>query len=408
MSSTDIEQVLQRQRLRSIQGGSVLRVGVLAIMIAAMLIAGDPSRIPAQAALLTVYALVTVGAFAVAHSGANYVFNDDKALLTLVFADVFTVFGFKLLSPGGYIPLLVMTLLPRMVAVELSLRRAAIVLAGSVGVFAASVLQDPVITPRIGAWETALIVLMYGFVCFTAFLVVIFRLRNVDELTRLTNSREELLAQTMTASQAERRQISEFIHDGPLQDVLAARRDITSFLKVAPDAPLAHAVASLKDASQSLREATFELHPALLEQVGLAAAVEKLVSVAATRSGIVITTDIDYPDRDAMDPILFGVIRELVSNVARHSQANSAAVTLAVDRGVARVDVVDDGIGITDDVATRRFAQGHIGLASHRARVQAAGGTFTIVEAPAGSHLRVELPLKTARAPEKAGNRSES
>lgn len=399
MSSTDIEQVLRRQRLRSLQGGSLLRVGVLVIMIVAMFIAGDSARMPMKAVLLGIYAVVTVAALLVAFSGASQ-FGDDTTLMTLGLADVAAVFGFKLLSPGGYIPLLVMALLPRLVAAELSLRRAGAVLTASLAVFAASLLQDPVIMPRVGAWEVALIVLMYGFVCATAFLMVVFRLRNVDEMAELTASREELLAQTMTASQAERRQISEFIHDGPLQDVLAARRDVAGFLKVSPEAPLEHALASLREASQLLREATFELHPALLEQVGLAAAVDKLVTVAAARSGIAFTTDIDYPDSNAIDPILFGVIRELVSNVARHSQAGSATVKVAVDRGIARVDVVDDGIGLAGDVAARRFAEGHIGLASHRARVQAAGGALTIVDEPVGAHLRVELPLR-AQAPKR-------
>lgn len=399
MSSTDIEQVLRKQRLRSLQGGSVLRVGVVIIMVAAMLIATHPTRLPAQVALLGVYAFVTIGALLVTYSGASHLLDDDKPLLTLALADVAAVFGFKLLSPGGYIPLLVMALLPRMVAVELSLRRAGVVLAGIFAVFAASVLQDPVIALRIGPWETALILLMYGFVCGTAFLVVIFRLRNIDELAKLTTSREELLAQTMTASQAERRQISEFIHDGPLQDVLAARRDIANFVKLSPDAHLEDALASLQEASRLLREATFELHPALLEQVGLAATVEKLVSVAAARSGIAITTDIDYPDPKPIDPILFGVIRELVSNVARHSQASAATVKLAVDGDVARIDVADNGIGIAADAAARRLAQGHIGLASHRARVQAAGGTLTIVDEPVGAHLRVEVPIRCERQP---------
>ncbi|BBX96656.1 sensor histidine kinase [Mycobacterium lacus] len=394
MKSTDVEQVLGKQRLRSLQAGSVLRVGVVIIMIGAMLIGTDPKRWPTQAVLLSVYAFVTVGALIGAFSSPSHLFSSDSPILTLALVDVVAVFGFKLLSPGGYIPLLVMALLPRMVAVELSLRRAATVLACSLAVFTASVLLDPVIAPRLGPAVTALIVLIYGFICGTALLVVFFRLRNVDEMVRLTASREELLAETMTASEAERRQISESIHDGPLQDVLAARRDIADFLKVAPDAPLDHALASLHDASRQLREATFELHPAVLEQVGLAAAVEKLASVASARSGIAITTDIDYPDANDVDPILFGVIRELLSNVARHSRASTASVKLAVAHDIARIDVADDGIGVSGDAAARRLAQGHIGLASHRARVEAAGGTLSIIDEPIGAHLRVELPLR--------------
>ena len=394
MSGTDVEQVLRKQRLRSLQAGSLLRVGVVVIMVGAMLIHTDPTRWTAQAVLLIAYAFTTIVALILVFSAAQPLLNDNRTLLVLALVDVVAVFGFKLLSPGGYIPLLVMALLPRMVAVELSLRRAAAVLGCSLLVFTASVLQDPVIAPRLGPAITALIVLVYGFVCGTALLVVIFRLRNVDEMAELTRSREELLGETMTASETERRQISESIHDGALQDVLAARRDIADFLKTAPAAPLEHALASLQEASRQLRAVTFELHPAVFDQVGLAAAVEKLASVTAERSGIVITTDADYPEANAVDPILFGVVRELLSNVTRHSGAGAASVKLEVTDGVARIDVADDGIGISGDAAARRLAQGHIGLASHRARVQAAGGTLTIVDEPVGAHLRVELPLR--------------
>ncbi|OSC37212.1 sensor histidine kinase [Mycobacterium decipiens] len=394
MSSTDVEQVLRRQRVRSLQAGAMLRVGVVIIMIGALLIDTNSTLWPAQTGLLASYALIAICALRVAFSATRAVFTSDRTLLILALVDVMAVFGFKLLSPGGYIPLFVMALLPRLVAAELSLRRAATVLACSFVIFTGSLLHDPVIVSRIGPAVAGLIVLMYGFICSTALLVVFFRLRNVDEMAKLTSSREELLAETMTASEAERRQISESIHDGPLQDVLAARRDIADFLKLAPDAPLKHALASLQHASRLLREATFELHPAVLNQVGLAAAVEKLASVTAERSNLAITTEIDYPGSNVIDPILFGVIRELLSNVARHSGASAASVKLAVVDGVARIDVADDGIGITRDAAARRLALGHIGLASHRARVEAAGGTLSIIDEHVGAHLRVELPLR--------------
>ncbi|MCV7076510.1 sensor histidine kinase [Mycobacterium szulgai] len=394
MRSTDVEQVLRKQRLRSLQAGALMRVGVFCIMLLAMLLDTNSTRWPGQITLLSAYAAVTVCALILAFTAKRPPVTGEKLILLFALIDVGAVFGFKLLSPGGYIPLLVMALLPRMVAVELSLRLVATVLAFSIAVFAASVIQDPVIAPRLGPAAIALIVLMYGFVCSTALLVVFFRRRHVDEMAQLTTSREALLAETMTASELERRQISEAIHDGPLQDVLAARRDIADFMKVSPDAPLQDALASLHDASRLLREATFELHPAVLDQVGLAAGVEKLVSVTAARSGISIAADVDYPAANAIDPIVFGVIRELLSNVARHSRARTASVTLKVIDGVAHIDVADDGIGISGEVATRRLAQGHIGLASHRARVEAAGGTLTIVDEPVGTHVRISLPLR--------------
>src|SRR5262249_7365735 len=116
-------------------------------------------------------------------------------------------------------------------------------------------------------------------------------------------------------------------------------------------------------------------------------------AATAERSGVAITTDIDCPRRNAIDPMVFGVVRELLANVVRHSEASHASVKLNVDDGTCRLDVADDGIGITADAMMRRLAEGHIGLASQRARVEAAGGTLKILDVPTGAHICVQWPL---------------
>jgi two-component system NarL family sensor kinase len=236
---------------------------------------------------------------------------------------------------------------------------------------------------------------MYGFLCCIGVVVAYVEERHVDEITTLTASREELLGEVMSASELERRRISEAIHDGPLQDVIVARQEIDDLAASSPTEGLDRAMTCLRDASQRLREATFELHPAVLEQVGLGAAVEQLAAFTATRTDIAIDTQIDYVQRNTVDTIMFGVVRELLSNIARHSQAKRASVVLAADESTCRLDVADDGVGMTGQSIQRRLAEGHIGLASQRSRVEAAGGTFTIVGEPTGTHVRVELPLRT-------------
>jgi two-component system, NarL family, sensor kinase len=259
--------------------------------------------------------------------------------------------------------------------------------------FTISIVQDPVILRQLG-WPRALVIVaIYAFLCGTALFAVLFRRSYIADLARITASRDALLAETMTASETERREISEAIHDGPLQDVLAARRDIVDFVKVSPAEPLQRAVASLDHASRLLREATFELHPAVLEQVGLGAAVEKLATFTADRAGITVTTDIDYPCRNPTDPMVFGVARELLSNVVRHSEAHHASVKLKVSNRTCHLDVADDGVGMTGDIVMRRLADGHIGLASQRARVEAAGGTLRVADVDTGTLVCMELPL---------------
>lgn len=211
----------------------------------------------------------------------------------------------------------------------------------------------------------------------------------------LSALREELLAQTMNASDVSQRRISEFIHDGPLQDILAVRQELVELDAAVPDDEhIGRALAGLQLASERLRQATFELHPAVLEQVGLGAAVQQLAEFTAQRSGIEISTDIDYSGRSAIDAVVFGVVRELLSHVVQHSRARTAAIMLGRTDGTCVLHVVDDGVGFNQETVARRLGEGHIGLASHRARVEAAGGELVFLDVPVGTHVCVEVPLR--------------
>ena len=77
--------------------------------------------------------------------------------------------------------------------------------------------------------------MVFVFLCCTVWLAVYAQSRQLEEITELSASRQALLADIMTASDEQRRTISEFIHDGPLQSVLMARQDIAAVLKKHPD-----------------------------------------------------------------------------------------------------------------------------------------------------------------------------
>jgi two-component system NarL family sensor kinase len=271
-SSTGLDQVRQAHRLRSLRIAAVVRVGVVAIMTGAMLMGTAEHEWPKQCVLLGLYGLAATVAVILAFSPAATPSMGTRTQFILAIIDVLMVFSFQLLSTGGYIPLLVMALLPIMVVLEVSWRRAAVVLAFSVVGFTISMLADPVMEPHLGWGETAFLVALYGLFCCTAWLVVYLQGQHVEEIAILNASREALLADTMSATEIQRREMSEAIDDGPLQDVLAARQEIAALAKASPYEQLSRAAATLQEASQQLREATFELHPAVLEQVGLGAA----------------------------------------------------------------------------------------------------------------------------------------
>lgn len=395
-SDAELHRVRRVHQLRSYRIASVVRIGVVGLMVAAMIIGTNRSEWRQQGVLIVAYAVVALCAMALAFSP----FHQRIALgrlepVAFTVVDVVALTVFQLLSTDGIYPLLIMTMLPILLGLDVSSRRAAVVLIFSMVGFAIAVLQDPEMLRSIGLFEATFRFVLYGFLCATAYMAVRIADRHTRSVAGLSVLREELLAQTMTAQDVLQRRISETIHDGPLQDILAVRQEIVELETALPgDERVERALAGLQIASQSLRQATFELHPAVLEQVGLGAAVQQLASDTSHRSGIEISTDIDYPNRNEIDPIVFGVVRELVSNVVQHSQARHASITLGVTDHRCVLHVVDDGVGFDTETMARRLGQGHIGLASHRARVDAAGGVFVFLDTPVGTHICVEVPLR--------------
>lgn len=400
-SDAELDRVRKLHQLRSYRLASVLRIGVVALMVAAMLSGTRRSEWTQQSVLIVLYGAMALCALALAFSPSRRWLTRGRLApvgrlepFAFTVVDVVVLTVFQVLSTNGLHPLLIMTALPILIGLDVSSRRAAVVLLFSMVGFAIAVLEDPEMVGSIGVIEATFRFLLYGFLCVTAFVAVRVEERHTRSVAGLSTLREELLAQTMTASDVEQRRISESIHDGPLQDILAVRQELVELDAALPgDDRVARALAGLQMASERLRQATFELHPAVLEQVGLAAAVQQLATLTTQRSNIDVSTDIDYPIRTEIDPVVFGVVRELLSNIVQHSGAESASVMLGITDGTCVLHVVDDGVGFDDQTVARRLGEGHIGLASHRARVEAAGGTFVFLDTPVGTHICVELPI---------------
>lgn len=400
-SYAELDRVRKVHQLRSYRIASALRIGVVILMVSAMFIGTDRSEWGQQTVLIVLYGFAALCSLVLAVSPLRQWVGMGRLVrmnrwepFAFTAIDVLALTGFQLLSTDGIYPLLIMTLLPVLVGVDVSSRRAAMVLAFTLVGFVVAVVQDPVMVHKIGWSEAIFRFALYAFLCCTALVVVRIEEQYIRSFAGLNALREELLAQTMTASEVLQHRISESIHDGPLQDVLAARQELVELDTTSPgDERVRRALACLQAASERLRQATFELHPAVLAEVGLDAAVKQLAAFTAQRSGIKITTDINYPIRNPIDPIAFGVARELLSNVVRHSRATHASVTLGITDDICVLDVADDGVGINSDTVARSLGKGHIGLASHRARVDAAGGKFVFLDTPTGTHVCVELPL---------------
>ena len=404
MPGDELDLIRRSRELDALRIVAVARLGVAAVMIAAQLV-GSPPKWPQFNWVPWAYGIVAVGAAVLLFSPLQRRLVIGRTQLVLLLIDVAAIFTYKIATADGtYVPLLVLTLLPIMVVLDVSWRRAAAALVVIAVTFAIEIFTDPVVIAEAGRSRAAMATAIFVFLCGTVFLAVYAQSRQLNEITELSASRQALLVDLMAASDDQQRRISEYIHDGPLQSVLMARQDITGVLKKQPNEALERALAGLKEATDQMREATFELHPAVLGGAGLARALQQLAAANSARSGIDITADCDYPGTDypgadgpdisAADPMVFAVARELVSNVVRHSRATRARIVLRVVDGDCRLEVIDDGIGLSADDAIARLRHGHIGLASQRTRIEAAGGSLRSVPVPSGTHIQVTVPMK--------------
>jgi len=226
----------------------------------------------------------------------------------------------------------------------------------------------------------------------------------VAAIAGLVADRNQLLTELMTVTDTERRRLAEDLHDNALQYVLAARFDAEDARETAEPAAFDRLDQALTQSAQLLRTTVSELHPAVLEQSGLAAAVSGLARIAADRGGLELAMDVaDWPAsaRTRADLLLFGTARELLANVVRHAGADRLRVELSLLSGRAELVVTDDGVGADPATVAGRLAEGHIGLNSQRVRIEAAGGSFTLRAPPAGGTVvAVSVPVPaTVREP---------
>ncbi|MFD9667004.1 sensor histidine kinase [Rhodococcus sp. NPDC059968] len=208
----------------------------------------------------------------------------------------------------------------------------------------------------------------------------------------LMDVRRQLIAESMGAEERERRQLAEDLHDGPLQNVLAARLDVEEALERHPDDMLVAAESALRETAAQLRSTVTTLHPQVLAQLGLTAALRELADLYARR-GFEMSVSLDDVGHPDSQELLYRVARELLTNVTKHARATTIELALTRAGGRTTLTVADDGAGFDPAVVPERVAQGHIGLASHIVRVESLGGTFDVTSSPgAGTRVVVTVP----------------
>ncbi|MBZ5727811.1 MAG: sensor histidine kinase [Acidobacteriia bacterium] len=145
-----------------------------------------------------------------------------------------------------------------------------------------------------------------------------------------------------------------------------------------------------------LRRLSHELHPMILDDLGLLPAIEFLIQGIASRSGLTITVEGSTRGRlpSMVETVLYRTVQEALTNAAKHARARTVRISLQRN-GCVRCSIQDDGIGFdTAQASPGQGESGALGLRRIRERIAAVSGTLRLTSRPGrGTELLVTVPL---------------
>ncbi len=225
--------------------------------------------------------------------------------------------------------------------------------------------------------------------------------RLVEDLAQREKQVRQLGEHMMQIEEEERRRISRELHDEAGQSLLCIRLKLELLGKTAPEdlrGPLAETRELTERTIAEIRRIIAALSPAVLEQLGLAAALRQMTTrfrvVYPGRIRLHLPLRRETLPRD-VETTAFRLVQECFNNIGKHAKASTVNLSLHSTDGLLRLNVEDDGVGF--DVKAAFEKPGSFGLTGMRERVALLGGKFEVVSRPRnGTRICVELPIKTA------------
>lgn len=209
--------------------------------------------------------------------------------------------------------------------------------------------------------------------------------------------RRQLLERVIATQEEERRRIARELHDSTSQNLTSLMVGLHNLQCACEDAQMAQQVAALRQlvvqTLDEVHEISAYLRPRLLDDLGLAAALERLAREWQARYQIPIDLLIHIGEErlpGEIETAIYRIVQESLTNVARHAAARSVSVLVERRGGEVIAIIEDDGRGFNP----RPFNGRHLGLAGMRERAELLGGKFTIESRPGqGTSVHVQIPL---------------
>jgi PAS domain S-box-containing protein len=223
----------------------------------------------------------------------------------------------------------------------------------------------------------------------------------VRESEKIALQREQFQAlaeRLRRAREEERTRVARDLHDQIGQILTAIKLDLTWMGRHLPKAKdelrerLNGTIGLLNDGVRSVRKICSGLRPGVLDDLGLAAAIEWQASEFASRTGIECVVSVPMADlklEEDQATEFFRIFQECLTNVMRHAEAKSVSVTLQQDEGDLVLMVADDGRGFDESAVSESL--GFLGM---KERAQVCGGSLDIASVPgSGTTVALRVPL---------------
>jgi signal transduction histidine kinase len=228
------------------------------------------------------------------------------------------------------------------------------------------------------------------------------KVRVFVELHRKKHQLEQLNSTVINLQEQERKRIAQELHDsiGQLLAVICMNCSMvkTEIEKSSPSAAAGvHEIEKLAaDALSQIRTISHLLHPPLLDEAGLSAALTSYIQGFSERSRIAtkLICPAKFSDLSAETELsIFRIVQESLTNVLRHSGSRCAEVRISQDRQGIVIEVEDQGRGVAEDRDLDPLSfRGGVGIRGMRERLRQLGGTLQLQRMRPGTLVRAEIP----------------
>ncbi len=229
---------------------------------------------------------------------------------------------------------------------------------------------------------------------------------DITEQVRAEEELRQLSSRLLQLQDEERRRIARDLHDSVSQKLLSINLNLAQFTKSHDLGSkrarqiLVDTRRTVRDLSREIRSLSYLLHPPLLDELGLASAIEQYAEGFSQRSGIAM--EFEMPSEIGRLPkesemALFRIVQEALGNIQRHSGSRRGKIRLAREGEDIVMEITDEGRGMGSENLSKRLARSGtlgVGILGMRERMRQLRGRLEITSSDRGTTIRAVLPRK--------------